>query len=143
MFPGDSIICTDNLVVHGVLTIGKEYKIEEPCWLSDSVIVTNDLGVRAAYIKRRFKMSQSNFIKIEGNTVVFTLQDGPIKENGVNGCQIDDVIRFARDRIQTFQSALPCRENDKALEKLDETLMWLDLRTKNRMLRNVEGTSAI
>lgn len=142
MNPGDLVECIESVAVSYGLTLGKTYKVEAPSWLSDTVQVKNDQGLVVGYLKKRFKMSAANFIKIEGNKVEFTLQDGPIKENGVNGCQIDDVIGFVRDRIQSFQVAIPCRENEKVLDKLDESLMWLDKRRQERTQRNVEGTSS-
>lgn len=70
------------------------------------------------------------------------LQDGPIGKNGVNGCQIDDVILFCRDKVLEFNSAkFSCRENAMAITKLDEALMWLQRRTQNREARQVEGTN--
>ena len=35
------------------------------------------------------------------------LQNGPIKECGVNGCQIDAIILFCRDKIFEFNNILP------------------------------------
>jgi len=75
------------------------------------------------------------------------LQDGPIKENGVNGCQIEDVIAWCRDKVSEFNSKesgkFSCRENSCAITKLDEALMWLQRRTEGRVSRKVEGTSAV
>jgi hypothetical protein len=43
--------------------------------------------------------------------ITFTIQSGPVKEFGVNGCQIDDVIAWAKDKIEQFNATFPCREN--------------------------------
>lgn len=88
-----------------------------------------------------------NFIKEEGfpqvhgqkSEVTFTIQSGPIKEFGVNGCQIDDVIRWAKDKVSEFNTAFPCRENSLAITKLDEALLWLYERKRVREVRGVEG----
>lgn len=77
------------------------------------------------------------------NSVTFTLQWGPVKEKGVNGCQIDDVIRFARQFIDYHNRKFPCRENSLVITKLDEALLWLEERTRNRGLRGVEGTNQV
>ena len=70
------------------------------------------------------------------------LQDGPVGEVGVNGCQIDDVIEWARHALAVFNTApYACRENSLALTKLEEAQMWLKRRTENRTARGVEGTS--
>lgn len=92
---------------------------------------------------------QNQFIREEGwpqvhgqtSTVEFTIQSGPIKEFGVNGCQIDDVIRWAKEKIEEFSKAFPCRENSLAVTKLDEALLWLYERKRAREARGVEGTN--
>jgi hypothetical protein len=73
------------------------------------------------------------------SSVIFTIQSGPIKEFGVNGCQIDDVIAWAKDKIEGFNSAFPCRENSVVITKLDEALLWLYKRKADREKRSVEG----
>ena len=81
------------------------------------------------------------FVVVNGNTVSFTIQDGPIKEVGVNGCQIDDIIEFAKDTIAGFNEKFPCRENSLIITKLDEALLWSLKRKLDREKRNVEGTN--
>ena len=75
------------------------------------------------------------------NQITFKIQDGPIGENGVNGCQVDDVIQTVRTMIHGLNKKHPCRENACAITKLDEAMMWLDKRTKDREVRGVEGTN--
>ena len=77
----------------------------------------------------------------ETSSVKFTIQSGPIKELGVNGCQIDDVILWAKEKIEGFNATFPARENSVAITKLDEALMWLAKRKADREKRGVEGTS--
>lgn len=78
----------------------------------------------------------------EPSSVEFQIQSGPIKEFGVNGCQIDEVIAWAKEKIEGFNVAFPCRENSVAITKLDEALMWLAKRKADREKRQVEGRSA-
>jgi hypothetical protein len=77
------------------------------------------------------------------STVKFTIQSGPIKEFGVNGCQIDDVIKWAKEKIEGFNTAFPCRENSVVITKLDEALLWLYKRKADREARNVEGLNKV
>lgn len=86
---------------------------------------------------------KNSFIEINetGNSITFNIQNGPIKENGVNGCQLDTMIVTAKHMIQKLNEKFPCRENAMAITKLDESLMWLRERTRDREERNVEGTS--
>lgn len=75
--------------------------------------------------------------------VTFQLQSGPIAEFGVNGCQIDDVIAWAKDKIEEFNRSVPCRENSIVITKLDEALLWLGKRKADRVKRTVEGTHKV
>jgi hypothetical protein len=71
-----------------------------------------------------------------------SFQNGPIKENGVNGCHQEDLLAIVIDRLQCFQKGeFACRENAIALTKVEEALMWLRKRTQDRIDRGVEGTS--
>ena len=71
-------------------------------------------------------------------------QDGPIKENGVNGCHNEDLIAIVIDRLQGFQSGeFACRENAIAITKLEEALLWLNKRTSDRIKRGVEGKNIV
>ncbi|MEI6100830.1 MAG: ABC transporter ATPase [Eubacteriales bacterium] len=75
---------------------------------------------------------------------VIDFQEGPIKENGVNGVANEDLIAMVIARLQGFQnSEYACRENAVAVTKLEEALMWLRKRTLDREARQVEGTSQI
>lgn len=83
----------------------------------------------------------NNFIYVrhDVNSVSFTIQNGPIKKVGVNGCQVDDMIVVAKTIIEGLNQKSPCRENAVAIIKLDEALMWLEARKKDRIERGVEG----
>lgn len=81
------------------------------------------------------------YVRHDVNSLSFTIQNGPVKENGVNGCQVDTVVEAAKTIIEGLNAKFPCRENSMAITKLDECLMWLDKRTKDRVARQVEGES--
>jgi len=69
-------------------------------------------------------------------------QEGPIRENGVNGVCNEDLIAMVICRLEHFQkSDYTCRENALAITKLEEALLWLRKRTMGREQRGVEGTS--
>ena len=71
-------------------------------------------------------------------------QNGPIKEVGVNGVMNEDLIAMVITRLEHFNNTeFMCRENDMAIEKLEEALMWLGKRTAGRAKRNVEGTHTV
>lgn len=68
-------------------------------------------------------------------------QNGPIKEVGINGISNEALLAIVEDRLIGFQSGpYACRENAVALTKLQEAIMWLQKRTKDRIARGVEGT---
>jgi len=79
---------------------------------------------------------------IEGDILCkIHFQEGPIKESGLNGIFIEDLIAICINRLETFQkSDFRCRENACAITKLEESLLWLNKRTNNRQRRGVEGT---
>jgi hypothetical protein len=71
-----------------------------------------------------------------------SFQNGPIQEAGVNGISGEALIAVAIDRLRSFQEGpFACYENAQALTKLEEGLMWLQKRTRDRMARGVEGTN--
>ena len=73
------------------------------------------------------------------NMVAFKIQKGAVKENGINGCQVDTMIHVAKTIIEELNAKFPCRENAMTITKLDEALMWLEKRRRNREERGVEG----
>jgi hypothetical protein len=71
-------------------------------------------------------------------------QEGPIKECGVNGVCNEDLIAMVICRLEHFQkSEFKCLENEQAIIKLNESLMWLRKRTISRENRGVEGTHKV
>lgn len=71
-------------------------------------------------------------------------QNGPVKENGVNGIHQEDLLVVVLDRLKSFQAGeYSCRENALAITKIEEAMHWLNHRTRGRMDRGVEGTSTV
>lgn len=87
------------------------------------------------------RKEQPIYIDHDVNMISFRIQNGPIKEVGVNGCQVDTLIEAAKIIIEGLNKKFPCRENSLAITKLDEALHWLGARKANREKRGVEGTS--
>lgn len=83
------------------------------------------------------------YVRHDVNSLSFTLQNGPVKENGVNGCQVGTIVEAAKIIIEGLNKNFPCRENAMVITKLDEALMWLEKRTKDRIKRNVEGENKV
>ena len=69
-------------------------------------------------------------------------QLGPVKEKGVNGTSIENVIDLLVRRLEGFQNGpFKCRENALAITKLEEAVQWLEHRTRKRVAQGVEGTN--
>jgi hypothetical protein len=69
-----------------------------------------------------------------------SFQNGPINEVGVNGITHEALLVVLIDRLEKFQAGpFPCYENAAALMHCRAALRELQDRTKNRMLRGVEG----
>ena len=78
-------------------------------------------------------------ISHDKNSIAFTIQNGAIKENGVNGCQVIDMIYVAKHIISNLNDKFPCDENQKTLDALEDALHWQAERTRDRVKRSVEG----
>ena len=99
-------------------------------------------------------------------SVRIQFQNGPINEAGFNGLSNEALLAVLIDRMRGFQygrkkeptgdegqyvrtteefdykkpGTYACRENAIALTHLEEALMWLQKRTRDRTARGVEGT---
>lgn len=67
----------------------------------------------------------------KGNTTELeTVSDGTTNE---------ELLAVLIDRMYFLQNKFPCRENAIVITNLEESLMWLNKRTADRLKRNVEG----
>ena len=66
----------------------------------------------------------------EGATELKTVNDGTTNE---------ELLKVLINRMQSLNGKFPCRENSIVITKLEESLMWLEKRTADRVARNVEG----
>ena len=81
------------------------------------------------------------YIRHDVNSISFTLQNGPIKEHGVNGCQVDTIVETCRIIIAELDKKFPCDENKLAYNGLCGVLEDLGKRKQDREKRGVEGLS--
>lgn len=80
------------------------------------------------------------FINHKYNSLGFRIQNGPIKENGVNGCQIQTLIETALLLVERHNERFPCIENRDTIKSLENAISFQKLRTRDRTSRGVEGT---
>ena len=87
------------------------------------------------------KIRPFNFIYVrhDVNSLSFNIQNGPVKENGVNGVQVDTLIETAKIMITRLNEKFPSVHNVKALTDLTDALRHLADRKKDREARGVEG----
>lgn len=92
-----------------------------------------------------FKEIYDEFIFVDSNqnAIAFVIQDGPVKDVGVNGCEVDTMIDTAKILIEGFNNHSPCRENSDAILHLNAALNALDRRKRNRERRGVEGENKL
>ena len=64
-----------------------------------------------------------------------------LNEDGthVHGTTLEQMLTVSIERLKTLNERFSCRENSLAITKMQEALMWLNERTKDRVARNVEG----
>ena len=71
-------------------------------------------------------------------------QEGPLKENELNGIFMEDLIAICINRLDHFQdSEYKCYENEEARNCLIDSLKALRRRTESRKERNVLGTHEV
>ncbi len=110
--------------------------------LNDAIAITpmDDLGPGGAHHHYRLALPGPGG---EPMACHIHFQNGPIQEAGFNGFSHEALIAVVIDRLQCFQKGpYAGRENALALTKLEEAMHWLHHRTRERMARGVEGTSA-
>lgn len=91
----------------------------------------------------QYQISWGEGLAIPLNQTVFIpFQNGPIKENGVNGITQEALLAVVADRLRSFQAGpFSCRENAVALTHIETAQLWLHKRTLERIQRGVEGTN--
>jgi hypothetical protein len=72
--------------------------------------------------------------KEEGSTELETISDGTTNE---------ELLAVLINRMEFLNKKFPCRENSLAITNLEQALMWLEKRTKDRQKRNVEGKQLV
>lgn len=112
-------------------------------------LCTNKYTIVECESKEKQKFNAPHHFKVKDAKTLETIstinfQEGPIKENGINGVNNEDLILMVLTRLQSFQDSIyASNDNAMAITKLEESLMWLRKRTLERENRNVEGTSLV
>ena len=83
-----------------------------------------------------------NIISKEDNEIITSIhiKKGQLKEYGVNGVFVEDLILMCIDQLEHFQnSEFACEENARTLHHLKCALDTTRARQYDRMIRDVQG----
>jgi hypothetical protein len=99
-------------------------------------------GVKIEKTEQEQTQNFKHFIEVndKNNTITFKIQNGPTRKNGINGCQIDEIIAIATHILQGLNDKVYSHETNMAIISLTQALLWLRIRTKNRIEKGIEGT---
>ena len=76
----------------------------------------------------------------DDGTTWIHFQNGPIKENGINGITQEALLVIVIDRLRSFQAGpFSSPFNATALDRCEDALRLLQRRTRDRIARGVEG----
>lgn len=87
------------------------------------------------YALLQFRREQDGTQKFQTITFYEMFEDGSWE----NGTTLEELLRVAYERLTALNTKFPCRENSLAITKIQEAIMWLETRTKDRVKRGVEG----
>jgi hypothetical protein len=112
-----------------------------------NIIVKDEPGQGGAcheYIVTFQTPPDENELVTGGQLASINFQNGPVKEFGVNGITQECLIAICMDRLRGFQSGpFASRDNALALDHLEQALIALQARTRDRLERGVEGTNVV
>jgi hypothetical protein len=78
-----------------------------------------------------------------GTGMTIRWQQGPIIDDVANGALPELLVRTLIDRLEYYQHAVSCPQNQQAIALLNEILHLFDQRTRDRYQRGVMGTTQL
>lgn len=75
------------------------------------------------------------------NYLEVNFQVGPTADHPKDGAFIEELLVVAVAKLEEYNKHLPSRENSLAITKIEEAIMWLDYRKRERESRDVYGTN--
>lgn len=67
------------------------------------------------------------------------IPEGDILKTVNDGTTNEEILSMLINRMEYLQGISPCRENAIVITKLQESLMWINKRTEDRVGRGVTG----
>jgi len=86
--------------------------------------------------------AENNFIIHDDGLISFKLQEGAVKEVGLNGVQTPEMLHFIATYIKVLDNDKSCPHNMATIKYLKQAIAAQNARTAEREARGVEGTSA-
>lgn len=89
-----------------------------------------------------------NFVNKNITQTITFLKKQPISESSTelelvhDGTTNEELLLILIDRLQSGNAKVPSRETAVAITNIEQALMWLEKRTKDRLSRGVEGTNS-
>lgn len=115
--------------------------------LMDMVELTSDHTEILITDGENFGTNHKFLIRPVGGTKILAqidMQCGPVKEYGINGCHIPDLLCICLKQLEDFQRGPhACEENERAVDMIRGSLLTLRQRTRKRTEAGVAGTSAV
>lgn len=83
----------------------------------------------------------NGYITHDDATLSFKMQEGPIKEVGENGIQVNEVLQTMIGYLKVLDKEKTCEYNDKTIRFIAMAIEAQEARSRDRIDRGVEGTS--
>lgn len=116
----------------------RKLKIADPANTQPTVYATHE-GIGGASTQYHVVLG-GHVWSPDCNEVVIPFQDGTVPEAGLNGVTNEVLLAIVHDRLSAFQAGkFPCGENHSAMLAVQEAMFCLEMRSKKRMERAVEG----
>lgn len=102
-----------------------------------------DGGMEWEWFETEIRPNYFIYLRHDKNSIALTMQNGPIKENGVNGCQVDTIIATALAIVKGLNAKFPSTYNEQAASHLTAAYNLMKDRKKDRESRGVEGKNEL
>lgn len=87
------------------------------------------------YALLQFKRDEDDTLRFQ-EVVFYKMNSDGTWENGTT---LEEMLRVSIERLKDLNGRFHCHENGMAITKMEEALMWLNIRTADREIRGVKG----
>lgn len=145
---GNCAECNCEGVPMDIKVVASQMEATEDSALSTSTIYKDITGATVLHVDHEETPPGHTYVVMdvsaeEGVLGILNFQNGPVKEAGVNGVTNEEVLSILLHRTKILNASYPCKENELAIDAMQQALNAFEYRTKERMVRGVEGTSEV